>query len=124
MLINSYLCIPNVQDYNKNDTIVAQKLNERQPHECTSIEEVRSEIDTIDRQIIRLLSSRFGYVREVVKYKEKTANSIEASDRRMDVMRTRRQWAEEEGLNPDVVEDIYDRLVQYFIDEEKKLVNV
>lgn len=102
----------------------AQSVNDRLPHDCTNISEVRNEIDKIDREIIRLLSARFGYVREVVKYKENTHTAIEASTRRQEVMQTRRQWAEAAGLSPDVVEDVYDRLVQYFIDEEKKMINV
>lgn len=94
----------------------------RLPQECTNITEVRNEIDHIDATIIKLLSTRFGYVREVVKYKEKTASGIEASDRRAAVIATRRQWAEEAGLCPDVVENIYNTLIDYFIDEEKKLM--
>jgi len=99
-------------------------VNQRLPEECTNIDEVRHEIDNVDQEIIRLLAVRFGYVREVVKYKEKTANAIEATDRKNQVFQTRRQWAEAQGINPDVVEDIYRRLVQYFIDEEKKIINV
>ena len=94
----------------------------RLPQECTNITEVRNEIDHIDATIIKLLSTRFGYVREVVKYKEKTASGIEASDRRAAVIATRRQWAEEAGLCPDVIENIYNTLIDYFIDEEKKLM--
>lgn len=99
-------------------------VNKRLPQECSNINEVRSEIDNIDREIIRQLSVRFGYVREVVKYKEGTSDSIEAADRRAAVIESRRQWAEEGGLNPDVVEEIYDRLIRYFIEEEKKIINV
>lgn len=102
----------------------AHSVNDKHPHECTSIDEVRNEIDNIDREIIQLLSARFGYVREVVKYKENTHTAIEASTRRQEVMQTRRQWAEAAGLDPNVIEDIYNRLVQYFIDEEKKMINV
>ncbi len=86
--------------------------------------EVRHEIDLIDREIVQLLSTRSSYVHEVVKYKDKTHEGIEADKRRTDVLRTRRQWAEEAGLDPDVIEEIYVRLVQYFIDEEKKLVSL
>jgi len=103
---------------------VINNLNDKLPHECTNIDEVRAEIDRIDREIIRQLSVRFGYVREVVKYKESTADSIEATDRRAAVISSRRNWAEEEGLNPDVVGEIYDRLIRYFIEEEKKIINV
>ena len=100
------------------------KINDKLPQECTSIVEVRNEIDNIDRAIIDLLSTRFEYVKQVVKYKEKSASGIEATDRKKAVFATRRQWAEEKCLNPDVVEEIYVRLVQYFIDEEKKIINV
>lgn len=99
-------------------------INEKQPTECTNLAEVRSEIDRIDQAVIHLLSKRLLYVREVVKYKEKTHSGIEATDRYQAVLRTRRQWAESEGLDPDVIENLYDRLVQYFIDEEKKLINI
>lgn len=93
------------------------------PHECTNITEVRNEIDNIDFDIINLLSKRFGYVREVVKYKEKTNSGIEATDRRNAVIASRRKWAEENGLNPDVIESIYNTLIDYFIVEEKKIMN-
>lgn len=97
-------------------------VNAKMPQECTDIDEVRQEIDSIDREIIRLLSTRSRYVREVVKYKDGTASGIKAADRRIAVLHSRRQWAEDCGLCPDVIEDIYDRLIQYYIGEEMKLI--
>lgn len=92
------------------------------PQDCTNITEVRNEIDNIDCEIIKLLSERFGYVREVVKYKEKTDIGIEATDRRAAVIESRRKWAEEVNINPDVIENIYNTLIDYFIIEEKKIM--
>ncbi len=94
------------------------------PSECTDIAEVRQEIDRIDQCIIDLLSERFEYVKEVVKYKDPNKGSIEAPDRRREVLECRRKWAEEKGLDPDVIEHLYDQLIQYFIGEEMKLINV
>ena len=51
------------------------------PHECRNIEDVRNEIDAIDTEIIALLSKRFRYVKEVVKYKEPNKDSIVAKKR-------------------------------------------
>lgn len=99
-------------------------INKKSPLECTSISDVRNEIDNIDREIIHLLATRFEYVKEVVKYKEKTTSGIEASDRRNAVISSRGEWAKEKGLNPEVVEGIYTKLISYFIDEEKKIINV
>lgn len=92
------------------------------PQECKNIDEVRNEIDRIDHEIIRLLSTRAEYVREVVKYKDGTPRGIEAPERRAAVISSRRQWATDLGFNPDVVGEIYERLVSFFIDEEKKLI--
>ncbi len=101
---------------------MTQKINEKWPHECSNIADVRHEIDNIDQEIIRLLSTRFSYVREVVKYKDGTAKGIEAKGRWEEVINTRRQWAQEVGLDSDAIGDIYNRLVEYFIEEEKKLI--
>ncbi len=100
------------------------QVTTKKPSECTNITDVRNEIDNIDKVLISLLKDRFQYVKEVVKYKEKTAASIEASDRREAVIAQRRKWAEEQGLDPNVIEEMYRRLIEYFIAEEKKIINL
>lgn len=101
-----------------------QNVTHKKPSECTNITEVRNEIDNIDKVIIELLSQRFEYVKEVVKYKENTPGSIEAPERKKAVLECRRKWAEENGLSPDVIEKLYLDLIQYFIDEEMKIKNL
>lgn len=98
-----------------------QSITNKKPSECTDITEVRNEIDNIDKAVIELLAERFEYVKEVVKYKENSRDSIEATDRRNAVIQGRRKLAEEYGLDPDVIEEIYDRLIRYFIEEEMKI---
>lgn len=97
-------------------------VNVKMPQECADISEVRHEIDQLDRAIIELLSTRLKYVREVVKFKEATHSGIEATDRRNAVIESRKAWACQVGLDSEVVGEIYDRLIQYCIQEEKKLV--
>lgn len=96
----------------------------KKPVDCTSLAELRTEIDRLDQKIVSLIGERFGYVKEVVKYKDRTAESIEAQDRKVSMMRDRREWAEAEGLNPDVIEAMFGQLVEYFIGEEKKQVGI
>lgn len=100
------------------------EINEKKPLECTDISEVRHEIDNIDTIIIQLLAQRLEYVKEVVKYKDATTSGIEATDRRATVIESRRQWAEKAGISPDVVEKIYNDLIEFFICEEKKIANI
>jgi isochorismate pyruvate lyase len=93
----------------------------KNPRDCKSIQEVRQAIDKLDHQIINLIGKRFKYVKEIVKYKEKDKDSIVAKERREAVIQSRRKIAEENGLNPDIIENIYRTLIGYFIQEELNL---
>mgnify|MGYP003291450895 CR=1 FL=1 len=99
------------------------KVNEKLPQECSNIDEVRHEIDNIDSEIIRLLSVRSSYVSEVAKYKQQTGKSVEAPQRRATVISSRREWAEKAGFSPDVIEQIYNTIIEYYIEEEKKIIS-
>lgn len=91
----------------------------KDPDECANIHEVREEIDIIDREVIDALSKRFKYVVAAARFKTSEA-SVRAPDRFHAMLQQRRQWALESGLNPDVVENIYRDLVNYYIEEELK----
>lgn len=95
----------------------------RKPEDCQNIEEVRFEIDIIDEEIISLISKRFGFVKEVVKYKTPTKDSIIAQERYDAVLVKRREMAIEKGLNPDVIEQMYKLMMNYFIGEELKIIS-
>ncbi|NJN84617.1 MAG: chorismate mutase family protein [Caldilineaceae bacterium] len=91
----------------------------KSPAECNTIEEIRAEIDRIDRQLLSLLGERFGYVKAITRFK-KTEEDVRAPQRYQAVLTQRRAWAEDEGLDPDVIEQIYKDLIAYFIAEELK----
>ena len=91
----------------------------KKPDECANLQEVRDEIDIIDREVIEALSKRFQYVIAAARFKTSEA-SVRSSDRFQAMLQQRREWAQESGLNPDVVENIYRDLVNYYIEEELK----
>ena len=91
----------------------------KNPDECANIQEVRDEIDIIDREVIDALSKRFQYVIAAARFKTSEA-SVRSSDRFQAMLQQRREWAQESGLNPDVVENVYRDLVNYYIEEELK----
>lgn len=93
----------------------------KDPKECKSLEDIRIEIDKIDRQIISLFSERHKYVGEVVKYK-KDEKGIIASERKDQVISERRNWAAKKGLDPDTFEKIFTLLVESNIKWEMKLL--
>jgi len=91
----------------------------KNPDECANIQEVRDEIDIIDREVIEALSKRFQYVIAAARFKTSEA-SVRSPDRFQAMLQQRREWAQESGLNPDVVENLYRDLVNYYIEEELK----
>jgi isochorismate pyruvate lyase len=89
------------------------------PQDCKSLLDVRQEIDTIDEEIIRLLGRRAQYVHAAARFKV-SEEHVAAPERQAAMMQARRAWASREGLSPDVIEEIYRRLVAYFIEREMK----
>jgi len=96
----------------------------KQPCECASLADVRNEIDRIDMEIIKQLSDRFQYVKEVVKFKTGDKDSITALERYNCVIKQRGEWAEKKGLDAKIIEQMYKLLLDYFIDEEMKIANL
>jgi len=89
----------------------------KQPNDCLNIQEIRVAIDSIDREVIAALGKRFEYVKAASKFKT-SETSVKAPERFKSMLKQRRIWAEEEALNPDVIEKLYQDLVSYFINEE------
>ncbi len=79
--------------------------------------EVRESIDAVDREIVRLLAEREGYVRRAAHLKE-TQEDVEAPDRVEEVVRNARTLAGEHGANPDVVEEVYRAMISRFVSLE------
>lgn len=86
---------------------------------CENMEEIRGEIDQLDKQVIHLIGQRYKYVQAAAKFK-KDENSVKAPERFKSMLEKRREWAIQEGLSPDAIEKMFRDLVNYFISEELK----
>lgn len=91
----------------------------KRPDECTDMQDIRTEIDRIDREVVALIGQRFQYVKAAAAFKTSTA-TVRAPERFQAMLQQRRRWAEEEGLAPDAIQEMYRGLVNYFIVEELK----
>lgn len=89
----------------------------KEPQECHNMQDIRSAIDSLDRDIINKFGQRFEYVKAAAKFKQ-TTEDVRSSDRFSAMLQQRRIWAEENKLNPDIIEKLYRDLVKYFINEE------
>jgi len=89
----------------------------KMPEECANMEDIRGEIDALDKEVIALLGRRFGYVQAASKFKTSQAD-VRAPQRFEAMLEQRRIWAQDAGLSPDAIEKMYRDLVNYFIAEE------
>jgi len=96
-------------------------MNRKKPNECSSLKEVRDQIDRIDEQIIQLLALRHKYVEEVVHYKT-DEEGVVAAARKDFVIRQRTEWAAQSGADPETVKKLYTILIDRNIQHELKLL--
>ena len=73
---------------------------------CNSLEEVRSNIDRIDTEIIKLIAERGTFVVQASTFK-KSEDGVKAPNRVEAVITKVRAKAEEYGANPDMVQKHY-----------------
>jgi len=91
--------------------------NKIAPQDCVNMEDIRIEIDAMDRDIIAILGKRFDYVKAASKFKT-SETSVRAPERFKAMLAQRRDWALSAGLSPDAIEKMYRDLVNHFISEE------
>lgn len=91
------------------------------PYECNSIEEIRQEIDEIDHSIIDLIAKRYSLIQEIIRFKSNT-DEVYAKKRYLAVINDRREIASGHQLDPDVIENIFRIMMDYFIKEQLELL--
>ena len=85
--------------------------------QCESLGEIRSNIDRLDREIVRLLAERENFVVQAARFKE-TASDVQAPARVEQVVANVRRHAVEFGASADVLERGYRVLVAGFTEAE------
>lgn len=85
---------------------------------CSTLDEVRTAIDALDRQLVRLLAERRDYVLQAAQLK-KTDAEVRAPARVEQVIAKVRGLAEQEGVEADLVEALYREMIARFIAIER-----
>lgn len=78
--------------------------------DCKSLQDVRAEIDRLDEEMIVRIGERARYVKAAARFKTSEAD-VTAPERQKLMLAQRREWAEREGLDPAVIEDVFRGLV-------------
>ncbi len=84
---------------------------------CHDLQEVRDNIDRLDKQILELIGERSGFVREAARLKARREEIVDRPRIESIIVRVRK-LAEEYGLAPDIAETVYRNMIDGFIEFE------
>jgi isochorismate pyruvate lyase len=91
----------------------------RKPADCTTMAEIRAEIDRLDEDLVRLFAERAGYIDRAAEIKAVADLPARIDERVEQVVANVRRHAETYGLPPDLVEKLWRRLIDWSIAREE-----
>ncbi|MEE6076088.1 bifunctional chorismate mutase/prephenate dehydrogenase [Avibacterium paragallinarum] len=77
-----------------------------------ALKELRTEIDTLDQELLQLFAKRLALVKKVGEIKHQHGLPIYVPNREAEMLQARRQEAEKLGVPPDLIEDVLRRLMR------------
>jgi isochorismate pyruvate lyase len=89
------------------------------PADCTTMAEIRAEIDRLDEDLVRLFAERAGYIDRAAEIKAEVDLPARIDVRVEEVVRNVRRHADTYGLPPDLVEKLWRRLIDWSIAREE-----
>jgi len=91
----------------------------RKPADCTSMAQIRAEIDRLDEDLVRLFAERAGYIDRAAEIKAEVDLPARIDARVEEVVGNVRRHAAAYGLPPELVEKLWRRLIDWSIAREE-----
>ncbi len=85
--------------------------------ECSSLEEVRGEIDKIDEALVELISKRSHLIRQAAGFKN-SVDEVKAHDRIEDIMQRVRTKAIALNINPNMISELFKIMIDEMVETE------
>lgn len=84
---------------------------------CSSLEEVRQEIDKIDDLIVELISKRSHLVRQAASFKN-SIEDVKAEERIEHIMQKVRAKAIQKDVSPNMISDLFKIMIDEMVETE------
>lgn len=92
------------------------------PQDCHSMQELRVQIDKLDRQLIELLAKRATYIDRASELKPGEGLPARIPERVEDVVQKVRSNSVEVGMDPDLTERLWRILIDWSIAREENVL--
>jgi len=87
------------------------------PNKCKTMQDVRKGVDALDRELVRLLVQRQGYMDAAARIKQ-DRNTVHDAERIEDVVSKVVAESRKQGLSPDIAEPVWRKLIERCIKHE------
>lgn len=95
---------------------------EMRPEDCGTMDVLRGQIDLIDLELVSLLARRMAYIDRAIDLKQAEGLPARIPHRVEEVVANARRAAERDDLDPELVETIWRRLIDWSIDREAQVI--
>ena len=85
--------------------------------ECKTLEEVRTQIDALDDQIVELIGARNSYIKQAAQFKN-TVDEVKAPERINEIIAKVRHKALTMGMSANMLEEIYTIMIDEMVESE------
>jgi len=85
--------------------------------ECQTLDEVRTEVDKLDDEIVELIAQRNAYIHQAVRFKQ-SVDEVKAEDRVNEVLQRVRHKALELGMSPNMITSLYTKMIDSMVESE------
>ncbi|WP_170354923.1 chorismate mutase [Ruegeria lacuscaerulensis] len=92
------------------------------PQDCHSMQELRVQIDKLDRQLIEMLVMRAGYIDRASQLKPAEGLPARIPDRVEEVVQRVRASSDDLGMDPDLAERLWRILIDWSIAREERVL--
>ncbi|MDF1875036.1 chorismate mutase [Sulfurimonas sp. SAG-AH-194-I05] len=84
---------------------------------CNSLEEVRTEIDVLDNNIVNLISQRSHYIRQAAAFKD-SVDEVKADERIEFIKQRVRHKAIELDVSPNMISELFTIMIDEMVETE------
>ena len=91
----------------------------KRPEDCTTMADIRAEIDRLDEELVALFAQRTAYIDRAAAIKEQVGLPARIEDRVEQVVANVRRHAVAHGLPPDKLEKLWRKLIDWSIEREE-----
>jgi len=87
------------------------------PKNCKNMNDIREAIDSIDENIVKLISQRAKYVQKASEFKQSEI-AVRDEKRVKAVISSKKELANKYGVSSTLIETLYTNMIEHFIKKE------